>query len=132
MAQTDSEFVEYIVKAIVDNPDDVKVNRTVDELGVLITLSVNALDMGKVIGKEGNTARALRTLMRVLGAKANARLNLKILEPEGGRVEREREGESKQYQPDRKTVQPAKQPPTQSDSIDQVKPIEEEKPTELV
>lgn len=84
MAEADQEFIEYVVKAIVDIPSDVKVERKIDEMGVLLTLSVNPEDMGKVIGKEGNTARALRTLLRVLGAKNNARVNLKILEPEGG------------------------------------------------
>lgn len=83
MAEADQEFIEYIVKGIVDNPSDVKVERKIDEMGVLLTLAVNPADMGKVIGKEGNTARALRTLLRVLGAKNNARVNLKILEPEG-------------------------------------------------
>jgi hypothetical protein len=80
----DQEFVEYIVKALVENPDKVKTNRKVDEMGVLVELSVDPIDMGKIIGKEGRTAKALRTLLRVLGAKNNARLNLKIAEPEGG------------------------------------------------
>lgn len=80
----DQEFVEFVVKSIVDDPDEVKTDRTVDEMGVLITLSVSPSDMGKIIGKEGRTAKALRTLLRVLGAKNNARVNLKIMEPEGG------------------------------------------------
>ncbi|NCN24836.1 RNA-binding protein [Candidatus Berkelbacteria bacterium CG_4_9_14_3_um_filter_39_23] len=79
----DKEFVEYIVKAIVEFPDDVTVDRKVDEMGVLISLGVNPSDMGKIIGKEGHTVNALRTLLRVMGAKSNARINLKILEPEG-------------------------------------------------
>ncbi len=78
----DQEFVEYIVKSIVNNPDDVEASRSVDEMGVLITLKVNPEDMGGVIGKNGATARALRTLLRVVGAKNNARVNLKIEEPE--------------------------------------------------
>jgi predicted RNA-binding protein YlqC (UPF0109 family) len=82
-ANPDQEFVEYIVKAIVDNPNDVKTTRTVDEMGVLIQLSVNPADMGKVIGKEGQTAKSVRTLLRNLGAKNNARVTLKIAEPEG-------------------------------------------------
>lgn len=81
----DQQFVEYIVKAIVDHPGDVKTERTIDEMGILISLHVNAEDMGTIIGKEGRTAKALRTLLRVLGAKNNARVNLKIIEPEGGR-----------------------------------------------
>lgn len=83
MAEADQEFVEMIVKAIVDNPSDVKTDRTVDERGVLIELTVNPTDMGKIIGKEGKTAKSIRTLLRVLGAKSNARVNLKIVEPEG-------------------------------------------------
>lgn len=79
----DQEFVEYVVKALVDNPDAVKTERMVDEMGVLITLHLNPEDMGKVIGREGQTAKALRTLLRVVGAKSRARVNLKIVEPEG-------------------------------------------------
>ena len=79
----DQQFVEYIVKALVDNPDDVKTVRTVDEMGVLITLHINPADMGTVIGRMGQTAKAVRTLLRVVGAKHKARVNLKINEPEG-------------------------------------------------
>ncbi|MCC2631678.1 MAG: hypothetical protein K0S20_377 [Patescibacteria group bacterium] len=84
---TDQQFVEYVVKAIVDHPEDVQTERTVDEMGTLISLHVSAEDMGTIIGKEGRTAKALRTLLRVFGAKNNARVNLKIIEPEGGRPE---------------------------------------------
>lgn len=85
MAQeSDVAFLEYTVKALVDNPNDVKINRTVDEMGVLLTLSISPADMGKVIGRSGNTAKAIRTLLRVVGMKNNARVNLKINEPEGG------------------------------------------------
>ncbi len=83
----DKAFLEYIVKALVDYPDDVKIDRTVDEMGVLITMTVNAADMGKIIGRQGNTAKAIRTLLRVIGMKNNARVNLKINEPEGGKIE---------------------------------------------
>lgn len=79
----DQEFLEYAVKLLVDNPDDVKVERKIDEMGVLISLDVNPNDMGMVIGREGTTAKALRTILRVIGAKNNARVNLKINEPEG-------------------------------------------------
>jgi predicted RNA-binding protein YlqC (UPF0109 family) len=79
----DQEFVEYIIKSIVDHPDSVKVDRTVDEMGVLITLNVHPEDMGQVIGRQGATAKSVRTLLRVIGAKNNARVNLKINEPEG-------------------------------------------------
>ncbi len=81
--QVDQEFVEFVVKGLVNVPDDVSSVRTVDEMGVLITLKVNPADMGVVIGKQGATARSLRTLLRVVGAKHNARVNLKIEEPEG-------------------------------------------------
>ena len=82
-AEKDQEFVEMVVKAIVDHPEDVKTKRSVDEMGVLIELTVHPEDMGKIIGKEGRTAKSIRTLLRVLGAKNNARVNLKIVEPEG-------------------------------------------------
>lgn len=80
---TDRDFVEYVVKQIVNHPENVKVERKIDEMGVLITLDVNPEDMGMIIGREGATAKALRTLLRVIGAKNNARVNLKINEPEG-------------------------------------------------
>lgn len=79
----DQEFVEYVVKSIVDHPDDVKLERAIDEMGVLITLSVNPEDMGQVIGRQGATAKSIRTLLRVIGARNNARVNLKVKEPEG-------------------------------------------------
>ena len=82
--EQDQQFLQDLVKALVDHPDDVKINRTVDEMGVLLTLDVHAEDMGKVIGRSGNTAKAIRTLLRVVGMKHNARVNLKINEPEGG------------------------------------------------
>lgn len=82
--ELDYQFLEYVVKTLVDNPGDVKIDRTVDEMGVLLTLSVNAEDMGKIIGRQGNTAKAIRILLRVVGMKNNARVNLKINEPEGG------------------------------------------------
>jgi len=80
----DTAFLEFVVKALVDHPDDVKIKRTVDEMGVLMTLDVNPEDMGKVIGRSGNTAKAIRILLRVVGMKNNARVNLKINEPLGG------------------------------------------------
>ena len=79
----DQDFVEFVVKSLVNVPDEVSTTRTVDEMGVLLTLKVNPADMGVVIGKQGATARALRTLLRVVGAKNNARVNLKIEEPAG-------------------------------------------------
>ncbi len=82
--ETDQQFLEYTVKTIVDHPESVKINRTVDEMGVLLTLEVHPEDMGKIIGRSGNTAKAIRTLLRVVGMKNDARVNLKINEPEGG------------------------------------------------
>ena len=87
--QEDQQFLEALVKALVDHPESVKTNRTVDEMGVLLTLDVHAEDMGKIIGRSGNTAKAIRTLLRVVGMKHDARVNLKINEPEGGRVSRD-------------------------------------------
>jgi len=83
MQDADKDFLEYVVKALVDNPKDVKIDRSVDEMGVLISLTVNPADMGKIIGRSGNTAKAIRTLLRIIGMKNNARVNLKINEPEG-------------------------------------------------
>lgn len=73
-----------MVKSLADNPSEVKITRKVDEMGVLMTLDLNREDMGKIIGRQGNTAKAIRTLLRVVGMKNNARVNLKINEPEGG------------------------------------------------
>lgn len=87
--QNDQAFVEYVVKQLVDNPDSVKTERSVDEMGVLITLRVDPKDLGQVIGRQGQTAKALRTLLRVVGAKNHARVNLKIYEPEGSRMQRQ-------------------------------------------
>jgi uncharacterized protein len=83
--EADQQFVEYVIKAIVNNPNDVRTERTVDERGVLITLFINPADMGYVIGRQGQTARSVRTLLRIVGAKSNARVNLKIYEPEESR-----------------------------------------------
>lgn len=80
--QKDQEFVEYVVKSIVNHPEDVKAERTVDDRGVLITLHINQEDMGYVIGRQGQTARALRILLKTVGAKDDARVNLKIYEPD--------------------------------------------------
>lgn len=79
----DQEFLMSLVKALVDHPDDVKVDRKVDEMGVLLTLKVHPADMGQVVGRQGSTAKAIRSLLRIVGIKNNARVNLKIEEPEG-------------------------------------------------
>lgn len=84
-AHQDQAFVEFVVKALVDTPDAVQTERSVDEMGVLITLKVDPKDLGQVIGRNGQTAKSIRTLLRVVGAKNQARVNLKIYEPEGSR-----------------------------------------------
>lgn len=81
--EQDQAFLEYVVKGIVNNPNDVKTTRTVDERGVLLTLDIHPSDMGYVIGRQGQTARSIRTLLKIVGAKNNARVNLKINEPAG-------------------------------------------------
>jgi predicted RNA-binding protein YlqC (UPF0109 family) len=82
--EPDQAFLEYAVKALVDHPESVETTRTIDQMGVLLTLVVHPDDMGKIIGKSGKTAEALRILLRVVGMKGNARVNLKINEPVGG------------------------------------------------
>src|ERR1700742_3977088 len=80
MSEIDQQFIEYIVKSLVNNPDAVKIERTIDEKGVLLELSVDPEDLGRVIGKRGATAQSLRTLLRALGTKNDARYNLKIVD----------------------------------------------------
>jgi len=87
--EIDQEFLEIIAKAIVSNPDAIQVERTVDERGVLLTLKTDPTDMGYVIGRKGQTAQAIRTLLKIVGTKNNARVNLKIYDPEGGAPRRE-------------------------------------------
>ncbi|MBI4359032.1 MAG: KH domain-containing protein [Candidatus Nealsonbacteria bacterium] len=84
----DQDFLEFIIKALVDHPEDVKVDRRVDEMGVLLSLKLNPEDMGQIIGRGGSTARSIRSLVRIVGLKNHARVNLKIEEPEGGRAPR--------------------------------------------
>ncbi len=99
---SDKEFLETIVKALVDHPDDVKIDRSVDEMGVLLNLKVNPEDMGQIIGKSGSTARAIRSLVRIIGLKNHARVNLKIEEPEGGRVPRSNDAPRSSEAPEKK------------------------------
>ena len=88
----DQVFLEFLVKSIVDHPDEVKVDRKVDEMGVLLSLKVNAQDMGVVVGRQGATAKSIRSLLRIVGIKNNARINLRIEEPEGSTRIHERLG----------------------------------------
>lgn len=82
----DQVFLEYLIQHIVQDMAQVQITRSVDDLGTLLTLKVGKDDMGRIIGKEGQTARAIRTLLRVIGSRNNQRVNLKILEPEGAEV----------------------------------------------
>ena len=86
--EQDHAFLDYVIKALVDNPEAVVITRSVDEMGGLLTLTVSPDDMGKIIGRDGNIAKALRTLLRVVGMKHNARVNMKINEPAGGKHDR--------------------------------------------
>lgn len=86
---TDQEFLEYLVKSLVDHPDDIRIERKVDEMGVLLTLRVHPADMGQIVGRQGSTAKSIRALLRIVGMKHNARINLKIEEPEGSTFHRE-------------------------------------------
>jgi len=84
--EKDKDFVEFIVKQIVNHPEDVMTTRQVDEMGVLLSVKVHKEDMGLLIGRQGSTAKAIRTLVRIIGTRNNARVNLRIEEPEGGRM----------------------------------------------
>ena len=88
MSSIDQQFIEYIVKSLVGNPDAVKVDRTIDEKGVLLELTVDPEDLGRVIGKRGSTAQSLRSLLRALGTKNDARYNLKIVDVDRPESER--------------------------------------------
>ncbi|OGN08283.1 MAG: hypothetical protein A2750_00485 [Candidatus Yanofskybacteria bacterium RIFCSPHIGHO2_01_FULL_45_42] len=83
MADQDKAFVEFIIKSVVNKPDAVEVSRTVDEMGVLLSVKVDKEDMGLLIGRSGSTAKAIRTLARIVGMRNNSRVNLRIEEPEG-------------------------------------------------
>ena len=98
MATIDQQFVEYIVKTLVNNPEKVAVERKIDEKGVLLSLTVDPSDVGRVIGKRGVTAQAIRVLLRALGTKQDARYNLKIVntDEEGNEVKSEKPVEVKE------------------------------------
>ena len=127
MPDMDKEFVEYVVKALVSHPDDVSVRRSVDDMGVLLELSVNPEDMGKVIGKAGATAKSIRTLLRVLGSRNDARVNLKIIEPEGSEHQDNRTpaadapGEAAAPAPAAQTAPSADQPDADSEMVARTK-----------
>lgn len=126
MVEKDQAFVEYVAKELVDKPEGVKVSRSVDEMGVLIELTVDKDDMGVIIGKEGKTAKAMRTLLRVLGAKNDARVNLKIVEPEGSErpaPKEEREEEKAEEEPKEEI---AEEKPAEEKKEEAEEPKEEE------
>ena len=98
----DEQFIEFIVKSLVSQPDNVHIKRTIDEKGVLLELTVDPEDLGRVIGKRGATAQSLRTLLRALGTKNDARYNLKIVdngEPKSERSNRQRDDETPEPAP---------------------------------
>jgi len=117
--EDDQKFLEMIVKTIVAHPDDVKVDREIDERGVLLTLNIHPEDMGFVIGRRGQTAQAIRTLLKIVGAKNNARVNLKIAEPEGStRPERPARSENA---PAAAPVAPAAEEEVDTSALDDLK-----------
>jgi predicted RNA-binding protein YlqC (UPF0109 family) len=126
MAELDQQFIEYVVKNLVDHPDDVKLERSIDDRGVLLELTVNEEDMGRIIGKAGSTAKAIRTLLRVVGAKTDERLNLKIVDVggdgEGGDVVEDAVTAEQERVADAQTVDP----PAQEASLDEFGATEED------
>ena len=101
----DKDFLEYIVKALVDYPEDVKIERKVDEMGVLLSLRINPKDMGQIIGRAGATAKSIRNLVRIIGLKNQSRVNLKIEEPAEREepIEREEKKEEEKEEKEERT-----------------------------
>jgi len=106
MPTIDQQFIEFIVKSLVENPDDVVVERLIDEKGVLLSLTVNPEDLGRVIGKRGVTAQSLRTLLRALGTKNDARYNLKIVNNDEGYERPVRQEKPAEEQSEEKSEEP--------------------------
>lgn len=129
----DQQFIEFVVKSLVNNPEAVKIERTIDEKGVLLELTVDPEDLGRVIGKRGATAQSLRTLLRALGTKNEARYNLKIVdngEPRPPREDRDdRSGERDSEEVSEETVAPTTSTAVDDDEDDK---IEEDKPSDTV
>ena len=114
MSEIDQQFVEYVVKSLVGKPDAVKVERRIDEKGVLLELTVDPEDLGRVIGKRGATAQSLRTLLRALGTKNDARYNLKIIDngtgpPPRREAEKPTEDQAKPAEASSPEVKPAEE-----------------------
>ena len=113
MSTIDQQFVEYIVKTLVNNPDKVQIDRTIDEKGVLLNLEVDPEDIGRIIGRRGATAQSIRTLLRALGTKNDARYNLKIVNNDD-------------YQPAEKTEKPAAEEAAEAPAeIDEVEDVDD-------
>ena len=112
MATIDQQFVEYIVKTLVNNPDKVSVERKIDEKGVLLSLTVDPEDVGRVIGRRGATAQSIRVLLRALGTKQDARYNLKIVntdEDDAERPAKAKKAEEKEVEKDVEAVEEAEE-----------------------
>jgi hypothetical protein len=132
MSSIDQQFVEYIVKSLVNSPDKVQVERTIDEKGVLLSLTDDQEDLGRVIGKRGSTAQSIRTLLRALGTKNDARYNLKIIDPEGGRPPRRDDGDERPLDDKPADVKAAEDDGTVADdkpASDDKKPTSGKQPT---
>jgi predicted RNA-binding protein YlqC (UPF0109 family) len=130
----DQQFIEYIVKSLVGNPDAVKIKRTIDEKGVLLELTVDAEDLGRVIGKRGATAQSLRTLLRALGTKNDARYNLKIVDVGGPRPPRTDDDSTKKKSDDEQTDEPeaSDEPSEESTTMPEEEVVEEERVEETI
>ncbi len=133
MSDIDQQFIEYVVKSLVGNPDAVHVDRRVDEKGVLLELTVDPEDLGRVIGKRGATAQSLRTLLRALGTKNDARYNLKIIDNgTGGHGRSDDDDDNQATEPRATTQDEASTPEVSEDKVEAVKPakkaVEESKP----
>lgn len=128
----DQQFIEYIVKSLVGNPDAVKIERRIDEKGVLLELTVDPEDLGRVIGKRGATAQSLRTLLRALGTKNDARYNLKIVDVGGPRPPRDDDNSSRSEPPaDEQADEPKSKPmEAKTDPVEEI--IEEERTEEII
>ena len=117
MATIDQQFVEYIVKTLVNNPDKVVVERKIDEKGVLLSLTVDPEDVGRVIGKRGVTAQSIRMLLRALGTKQDARYNLKI-------VNTDEDGEAREHEPEHKEPVAETHEDAEDDEVEEEEPVE--------
>lgn len=135
MSEIDQQFIEYVVKSLVGKPDAVQVDRRVDEKGVLLELTVDPEDLGRVIGKRGATAQSLRTLLRALGTKNDARYNLKIIDNgvTGGSLERAKNSENESSPDEAQSEKPQtndKKPTEESKPVEDVEEPKSEEPTD--